>query len=75
MSYSFDCPTCFRLREELYIAVDNLAIASGLLVNIAHNGEHHKFEILLSASKGAKAECVRLRAAKEQHEASHEIEA
>ena len=71
MNHSFECPVCYRLQEELYIAVDRLAVASGLLANIPRSGEHHKFEPLLAASKAAKAECVRISAEKDEHEATH----
>lgn len=70
VSYSFDCPVCFSLQEELYLAVDRLAIASSLLSDVPGSG-NAKFERLLAASTAAKAECVRIRAEKQKHEATH----
>ena len=72
VSYSFECPVCGRLQEELYVAVDKLAVASGLLSAVAVSSQTRKFEALLAASKAAKADCVRIRAEKVQHESNRE---
>jgi hypothetical protein len=65
------CPECNRLTAELNEAIANLANTTARLVDIAGTGKHDSFDALLAVSKEAKDECERIRAERDQHQATH----